>query len=73
MVWSNGVVMTDVVTKMQPSIIVIKAFSPAHSPGLRMPSKHVVGVQSAQSGKAMFVQDDPEGSVAVQSPALSAF
>ena len=65
--------MTNVVTKKQPSIIVIKAFSPAHSPGLRTPSKHVVGVQSAQPGKAVFVQDDPEGSVAVQSPAFSAF
>ena len=38
-----------------------------------MPSEHVVGVQAAAPGKAVFVQDDPEGSVAVQSPAFSAF
>ena len=46
--------------------------TPAHSPGLRIPSKHVVGVQAVQPGKAAFVQDDPEGSVPVQSPGLSA-
>ena len=33
-----------------------------------MPSEHVVGVQAAAPGKAVFVQDDPEGSVSVQSP-----
>ena len=32
-----------------------------------MPSEHVVGAQKSP-GKAVFLQDDPEGSVAVQSP-----
>ena len=37
-----------------------------------MPSKHVVGVQAAAPGKAVFVQDDPDESVALQSPTVSA-
>jgi hypothetical protein len=42
-----------------------------HSPGLRTPSKHVVGVQSVTLEKT-FVQDPPEGSEAEQSPTVSA-
>ena len=40
-----------------------------------MPSRHVEGVQSAgiEPRNAVFVQDDPEGSVPVQSPGPSAF
>jgi hypothetical protein len=34
---------------------------------------HVVGVQSALPGKAVFVHDPPEGSASVQSPGPSAF
>jgi hypothetical protein len=65
--------MMDVIFKTWPLMDGIEHKSPAHSPGLRSPSKHVVGVQSALPGKAVFVQDDPEASVAVQSPAFSAF
>jgi hypothetical protein len=43
-----------------------------HNPGLGVPLKQVVGVHSAAPAKAVFVQDDPEGSVAVQSPTVSA-
>jgi hypothetical protein len=42
-----------------------------HSPGLRTPSKHVVGVQSVTL-ETTFVHDPPEGSEAEQSPTVSA-
>ena len=45
---------------------------PEHVPGVRTPSKHNVGEQ-VNPEMPVFVHDDPEGSITVQSPGPSAF